>query len=82
MPSKLGGLSLPAAALFQPRKTEFFRFCLYPSRQAWVAELTLSRRFSPFFVVGPSDPSTKSFLRKNAKYRTRCVPKSTGGQNS
>lgn len=82
MPSKLGGLRLPAAAPFQPRKTEFNRFCHYARGHARIAKLILRGRFSPFLVLHPFDSSTNSLPRKDAKYRTRCVPESTGGQNS
>jgi len=81
MPSKLGGLSLPAAAL-QPRKTELYSFCLYPRSRGRVAKLIVRGLLSPFFAVLPSYSPTKLFPRKSAKYRTRCVPQSTGGQNS
>lgn len=82
MPSKLGGLSLPAAAQVQPRKTEFYSFCLCRHLRAGIANLILPGRLSPFFAVRPSHSPTKPFPRKTAKYRTRCVPESTGGQNS
>jgi len=82
MPSKLGGLSLPAAALVQPRKTEFYSFCLYPRCRGRVAKLILRDLLSPFFAVRSSNSPTKPFPRKSAKYRTRCVPESTGGQSS
>lgn len=82
MPSKLGGLSLPAVAPFQPRKTEFNRFRHSGRSRARVAKLILHGCFSPFLVVHPFDSSTRSLPTKNAKYRTRCVPESTGGQNS